>query len=313
MLNNRQGNNNRRRGRNNNQRPQTNGQNRNGDNSNRIDNRARGNAPQLLEKYRALARDAQMAGDRVLTEYYHQFADHYFRVVAETRARFEDNRRPREDWEGGDEQTDGRAEYDDGDDDDFNERTFDDNRRTQVQQPQQRQPNNADRQPRPSRFSADDEQVNGNTVQSESNADASSWEQRGDNGYREERQPRQDREPRQDRQPRQERPARVSTPPRDESPREDRPRDERPRDERPREERAPRRPRFAEARDESEQNIAAEPTRDARGPDAPLMLDLAVLPPAIAPLADSTMDDGAEAAPAPKKRGRPRKIVAEAE
>jgi hypothetical protein len=33
----------------------------------------------------------------------------------------------------------------------------------------------------------------------------------------------------------------------------------------------------------------------------------------VAPLADSAMDDGTEAAPAPKKRGRPRKIVAEAE
>lgn len=70
------------------------------DNGNRIDNRARGNAPQLLEKYKTLARDAQMAGDRVMTEYYLQFADHYFRVVAESRARFEENRRPREDWQG---------------------------------------------------------------------------------------------------------------------------------------------------------------------------------------------------------------------
>src|SRR5690606_2268423 len=37
-----------------------------------------------------LARDAQMQGDRVNTEYYLQFADHYFRVLAETRARFEE-------------------------------------------------------------------------------------------------------------------------------------------------------------------------------------------------------------------------------
>ena len=33
---------------------------------NRIDSRARGNAPQLLEKYKTLARDAQQSGDRVL-------------------------------------------------------------------------------------------------------------------------------------------------------------------------------------------------------------------------------------------------------
>jgi Domain of unknown function (DUF4167) len=72
------------------------------DNGNRIDNRARGNAPQMLEKYKTLARDAQMAGDRVMTEYYLQFADHYFRVVAETRARFEENRPQRDDWQGDD-------------------------------------------------------------------------------------------------------------------------------------------------------------------------------------------------------------------
>jgi hypothetical protein len=58
---------------------------------NRIDNRARGNASQLLEKYKTLARDAQMQGDRVMTEYYLQFADHYFRVLSESRARFEEN------------------------------------------------------------------------------------------------------------------------------------------------------------------------------------------------------------------------------
>ncbi|MES2755402.1 MAG: DUF4167 domain-containing protein [Pseudomonadota bacterium] len=60
------------------------------DTGNRIDSRARGNAAQLLEKYKSLARDAQMHGDRVNTEYYLQFADHYFRVVSEQRGRFED-------------------------------------------------------------------------------------------------------------------------------------------------------------------------------------------------------------------------------
>ncbi len=74
----------RNRGRNN---GRPNGGNRGGDNGNRVDNRARGNAPQLLEKYRNLARDAQLAGDRVNTEYYLQFADHYFRVIADNRAR----------------------------------------------------------------------------------------------------------------------------------------------------------------------------------------------------------------------------------
>lgn len=78
----------RNRGRNNG-RPNGNDRN-NGENGDRIDNRARGNAPQLLEKYRNLARDAQLAGDRVNTEYYLQFADHYFRVIADDRARQEE-------------------------------------------------------------------------------------------------------------------------------------------------------------------------------------------------------------------------------
>ncbi|WP_414900643.1 DUF4167 domain-containing protein [Sphingomonas flavalba] len=78
---------------------------------NRIDNRARGNAAQLLEKYKMLARDAQMQGDRVNTEYYHQFADHYFRVLSESRARFEEQnqqRRSRDDIDLGDDDGDER-------------------------------------------------------------------------------------------------------------------------------------------------------------------------------------------------------------
>jgi hypothetical protein len=78
--------------------PRPNGSNGGQDRGNRIDNRARGNAAQLLEKYKALARDAQMQGDRVNTEYYLQFADHYFRVLSESRSRFEDQQpRPRRD------------------------------------------------------------------------------------------------------------------------------------------------------------------------------------------------------------------------
>ena len=52
---------------------------------NRLDNRQRGNASQLLEKYRALARDAQQSGDRVTAEYYLQYADHYYRVLGDYR------------------------------------------------------------------------------------------------------------------------------------------------------------------------------------------------------------------------------------
>ena len=75
-----------------------------GGGGNRQDNRQRGNAAQLLEKYKSLARDAQTAGDRVQTEYYLQFADHYFRVLGESRSRFEDQRRDRGEDSDGDEQ-----------------------------------------------------------------------------------------------------------------------------------------------------------------------------------------------------------------
>ena len=64
---------------------------------NRQDNRQRGNAAQLLEKYKNMARDAQLAGDRVQSEYFLQFADHYFRVLGESRARFEEQRKQRGD------------------------------------------------------------------------------------------------------------------------------------------------------------------------------------------------------------------------
>ncbi|MEL7189140.1 MAG: DUF4167 domain-containing protein [Pseudomonadota bacterium] len=80
--------NNRRRGRGN--------RNQGGANSqNRIDSRARGNAPQLLDKYKKLAQDAQHNGDRVQAEYYLQFADHYFRVIADNKARQDEARAKR--------------------------------------------------------------------------------------------------------------------------------------------------------------------------------------------------------------------------
>ena len=89
MINNRQGG--RRRGRGGQR-----GQSLGGQPGNRQDNRQRGNAAQLLEKYKSMARDAQLAGDRVQTEYYLQFADHYFRVLSENRARMEEQRPRRE-------------------------------------------------------------------------------------------------------------------------------------------------------------------------------------------------------------------------
>jgi len=96
--------NNRRRGRGN--------RNQGGANSaNRIDSRARGNAPQLLDKYKKLAQDAQHNGDRVQAEYYLQFADHYLRVIADNKARQEEAKGKR-----GDDRGHNQSDEDDDDD-----------------------------------------------------------------------------------------------------------------------------------------------------------------------------------------------------
>lgn len=102
-------NNNRRRGRGNNNRPQGGG----GQQLNRIDSRARGNAPQMLEKYRKLAHDAHLNGDRVQEESFLQFADHYFRVIADQRTRQDEQRapRPNDRWQEG-----GEGEHEEAED-----------------------------------------------------------------------------------------------------------------------------------------------------------------------------------------------------
>ncbi len=106
MNNNTRGNNNRRRGRGNRQ------NNGGGQQLNRIDSRARGNAPQLLEKYRKLAQDAHLNGDRVTAEYYLQFADHYFRVLADARLRQEESRNRRDErWQEGGEAAEDSGEF----------------------------------------------------------------------------------------------------------------------------------------------------------------------------------------------------------
>ncbi|NQV57189.1 MAG: DUF4167 domain-containing protein [Rhodospirillales bacterium] len=67
-----------RRGRSNGRRPQ---KNSNFD-SNGPEVRVRGSAQQVYEKYLALARDTQLAGDRVSSENYSQHAEHYFRIIS---------------------------------------------------------------------------------------------------------------------------------------------------------------------------------------------------------------------------------------
>jgi len=49
--------------------------------SNGPDVRVRGNAHQVYDKYQALAREAASSGERILSEAYWQYADHYFRLI----------------------------------------------------------------------------------------------------------------------------------------------------------------------------------------------------------------------------------------
>jgi hypothetical protein len=154
-------NNNRRRGRNNR------GQGGGGNQGNRIDSRARGNAPQMLEKYKKLAHDASLNGDRVQTEYYLQFADHYFRVIADGKSQR-------------DEQQHQRARHNDRDDDGEYE---DDDR-----QPQRDQRGGRERYDRDERDERDDE----GQRDSESETDSPD-EQAVDNPFIRESKPRRTR------------------------------------------------------------------------------------------------------------------------
>ena len=163
-LNNNNRNNNRRRGRNN-RGPGG------GNQGNRIDSRARGNAPQMLEKYKKLAHDASLNGDRVQTEYYLQFADHYFRVIADARPQ-KDEQRPRRDErepddfsddESGFEDTSNRRDYRDSDEDADNRRGSEGEETSQEDEENpfvrdSRPPrNNRDRNPRGNRANGTEE------------------------------------------------------------------------------------------------------------------------------------------------------------
>jgi uncharacterized protein DUF4167 len=125
---------------------------------NRQDNRQRGNAAQLLEKYKGMARDAQMQGDRVQTETYLQYADHYFRVLNESRARFEEQRpqRPRDDYDGEDDYQDnegGRDANESGDRyaDEGEVREAEPPRREREREPRPEREPRAEREARPER------------------------------------------------------------------------------------------------------------------------------------------------------------------
>ncbi|QDZ01509.1 DUF4167 domain-containing protein [Nitratireductor mangrovi] len=59
--------------------------------SNGPDVKIRGSAQQVADKYAALARDAQSAGDRVMAENYLQHAEHYNRIIAAAQGQMPQN------------------------------------------------------------------------------------------------------------------------------------------------------------------------------------------------------------------------------
>jgi hypothetical protein len=250
LINNRQ--NGRRRGRGGNPRSPNNAPN---PGNNRQDNRSRGNAAQLHEKYKAMARDMQLAGDRVQTEYYLQFADHYFRILNENRPRFEEQqRRPQGDFMS----------------DEDEDQDQDDGVNAEADEPQGRQDREEryERQPRRDRYEAED--------QREQRGDRD----RGDRDQRGDREPRGDREQRAEREPRPEREARPEREPR--ADREARPeREGRTGELRPRRERI-RRDRPQEA-------------AGANDSDGDERISLEVLPPAIAPAIANDTGEAAKA------------------
>ena len=53
--------------------------------------RNKGNVTQQYSKYLKLAKEASSSGDRVQSEYYYQFTDHYYRMMTELGITLEDN------------------------------------------------------------------------------------------------------------------------------------------------------------------------------------------------------------------------------
>ena len=56
-----------------------------------FNNRNRGNVSQQYNKYLKLAKEASRSGDRIQSEYYYQYTDHYYRIMIELGINIEEN------------------------------------------------------------------------------------------------------------------------------------------------------------------------------------------------------------------------------
>ena len=57
----------------------------------RKNNRNNGNVEKLISKYNELAREALSNGDKILSENYYQYADHFLRISIEQKEKQKDN------------------------------------------------------------------------------------------------------------------------------------------------------------------------------------------------------------------------------
>lgn len=64
--------------------------------SNGPEGKVRGTPQQIIDKYNQLARDAQLAGDRVATENFQQHAEHYLRMLADAQREMDARREEQE-------------------------------------------------------------------------------------------------------------------------------------------------------------------------------------------------------------------------
>lgn len=238
-----------------------------------------------------MARDAQMVGDRVNCEYYLQFADHYFRVLADNRARQEEQqarfRKP------GDNDQDDEF-VDDGDGfGDISDvgRSFD---------PRGGYGGYGNQRSEPAMARSDDEEA------SQPSVEQSERSQRGDDRGR-------DRDRDRDRSPRQQRPRREPAPTGASEPEmssSDAARPPRPRREPAAVASEPEAPSFDAVRPRRPRREPAAAARSSE-PDAP-GFDAALLPPSIGRPLDSSAEENAEA-PAPKRTRRARPSAQAAE
>jgi hypothetical protein len=205
----------------------------------------------MLEKYKKLAQDAHHNGDRVQMEYYLQFADHYFRVIADNKARQDEGRGPGGNARRNDER-DQAEDY--GDDDmDFGRRSEQPSRPRYEQMDQDNRGNSAEGEPgqEGEQFLMDDRDGGRDNYRDD---DRVEQPQRQQNARRQQRKPRDDN--RAERPERTDRPERAARPERAERPeRSDAPRTEKP---------APR---------------ARKPRKLAD--DGPVGIDSSILPPSI--------------------------------